>query len=222
MKRGLLLLSLLFSSLLSSQNTSEDKWGTWVMLYGDNKISENLDIVTEFRLHHYEIFDVLDNQFYKIGLGYRLTPTISFGAGYVHHYSETLTNVNVSENRPYEDICLKGKIKKLSVSHRYRIEHRWINNEGVTDFVNRMRYRLQLIHPISGRLYVKVFEEIFLNLREDVFNQNRLHTGIGYSINPNFKVELGYLKNHLANRADDILRIGVLFKTDLRRKTNIE
>ncbi|WP_273275155.1 DUF2490 domain-containing protein [Maribacter polysiphoniae] len=222
MKRGLLLLSLLFSSLLSSQNTTEDKWGTWIMLYGDNKISENLDIVTEFRLHHYEIFDVLDNQFYKIGLGYRVTPNISVGAGYVHHYSETRTNISVSENRPYEEICLNRKIKKLSVSHRYRIEHRWINKDGVTDFVNRMRYRLQLIHPISGKFYIKVFDEIFLNLQEDVFNQNRLHTGIGYQINPNFKVEMGYLKNHLANRADDILRIGVLFKTDLRKKTNIE
>ena len=218
MKRGILLFYLLFSSILSSQ--SKDEWGSWIMLYGDNEISKNLDIVTEFRLHHYEIFDVLDNQFYKIGLGYRITPEVSVGAGYVHHYSETRTSISTSENRPYEEIGLKRKIKKLSISNRYRLEHRWINNDGVTDFINRMRYRLQVTHPLGANFYIKVFDEVFLNLEQTIFNQNRLHGGIGYTFSPDFKVELGYVKNHFNTHMDDILRIGILFKTHLRKKTN--
>ncbi|MDE3740780.1 DUF2490 domain-containing protein [Maribacter polysaccharolyticus] len=218
MKKGLSLFFLLFSFILKSQSTSENEWGSWIMFYGDNHISEHLDIVTEFRLHQYEIYNALDNRFYKIGLGYQITPGVTVGAGYVHHYSETTTDINTSENRPYEEICIKSKIRKLGISHRYRMEHRWINKDGDTDFVNRMRYRLQLAHPICGKLYVKVFDEIFLDLDEDVFNQNRLHTGIGYHIDANFKFEVGYVKNHLSSRADDIFRVGILFNTDLRRK----
>ena len=218
LKKVILIIPLLFTFSLSSQDLNENDWGSWVMLYGNNKISNSFNVITEFRLHNYEVFKDLDNQFIRTGLNYQIASGVSITTGYIHQYSETIDNTSVSENRPYEEITLKNKIKKLSISHRYRIEHRWINRNGSTDFSNRMRYRLMLSHPLFDKFYVKFFDEIFINLQEPIFNQNRLHVGLGYTFDPNFKLELGYLKNHFSSINYDILRIGILFNTDLRKK----
>lgn len=218
LKKLMLLIPLLFTIPLRSQDLNENDWGSWVMLYGTHKISNSFNLITEFRLHNYEVFKDLDNQFIRTGLNYQINPEVSVTAGYIHQYSETIENTRVSENRPYEEITLKNKIRKLSIAHRYRIEHRWINKNGSTDFSNRMRYRLMISYPLFDKFYGVFFDEVFINLQEPIYNQNRLHLGFGYAFYPNLKLELGYLKNHFALTNYDILRIGVLFNTDLRKK----
>jgi long-subunit fatty acid transport protein len=218
MNRAFLLISLLFAISLNSQSTNENDWGSWIMLYGTNKISNDFDVITEFRLHDYEVFYDLDNAFIRTGLNYRIDPGLSVTAGYIHQYSETRSDFSDSENRLYEEITFKNNFRKLGIAHRYRIEHRWINKMGDTDFSNRMRYRLQLSHPLFNKFYVMVFDEVFINLQESIFNQNRLHMGIGYVFGPSFKLELGYLKNHFSSTNYDLLRIGILFNTDLSKK----
>ncbi|MGB5434554.1 MAG: DUF2490 domain-containing protein [Maribacter sp.] len=218
MRRVFLCITMLFAISLNSQVPNENDWGSWIMLYGSNKISNDFDVITEFRLHDYEVFKDLDNQFVRTGLNYRIDPGLSITAGYIHQYSETKSNISISENRIYEEGTLKNKFRNLSIAHRYRIEHRWINNMGRTAFSNRMRYRLQLSHPLFDKFFVMVFDEIFINLQESIFNQNRLHMGIGYAFGPSFKLELGYLKNHFLTTNYDLLRIGISFNTDLRKK----
>ena len=218
MKRVILFISLLFALSASSQNTNENDWDSWIMLYGTHKISNSFNLITEIRLHDYGVFKVLDNRFIRTGLSYQIVTGVSITAGYIHQYSETIDNTSISENRSYEEITFKNKIKKLSLSHRYRLENRWINRNGNTDFSNRMRYRLMISHPLFDKFYVKFFDEIFINFQKPLFNQNRLHLGLGYVFDPKLKLELGYLKNHFSSTNFDILRIGILFRTDLSKK----
>ncbi|EAR01666.1 DUF2490 domain-containing protein [Maribacter sp. HTCC2170] len=222
MKKALLLISLLLTITSNSQNTNEDNWGSWIMLYGTNRIADDFKIITEFRVHHFELFNDLDNQFIRTGLDYQLTSGISVTAGYIHQYSETLNDISVSENRPYEEITFKSNYKKFKIAHRYRIEHRWINKEGNTDFKHRLRYRFQIKHPLSERVYLMAMNELFLNLKESVFNQDRLQMGVGYVFSSDLKLELGYLKNYFSTSDIDIFRIGILFNTDLRKKSKPE
>jgi len=221
MKKALLLISLLLTISSHAQNTNGGDWGSWIMLYGTNRIADNFKVITEFRVHHYKLFSDLDNQFIRTGLDYQLTPGISVTAGYIHQYSETPSNISISENRPYEEITFKSKYKKFKIAHRYRIEHRWINKEGITDFKNRLRYRFQIVHPLSERFYIMAMNELFLNLKESVFNQDRLQMGLGYVFSPDFKLELGYLKNYFSTSDVDIFRIGILFNTDLRKRQSL-
>jgi len=218
MKKVILFITLLFTISSSSQDLNENDWGSWIMLYGTNKISNDFKVITEFRVHHYELFNDLDNQFIRLGLDYELSPGISATAGYIHQYSQTRDNINISENRPYEEITLKNKFKKFKIAHRYRIEHRWINKLGSTDFKHRLRYRFRISHPLSKCFYLMAMNELFLNFKEPIFNQNRLQMGLGYVLNPELKIELGYLKNHFSSTNYDLLRIGILFNTDLRKK----
>lgn len=218
MRKVILFTTLLFAIQLNAQDLNEEDWGSWVMLYGTNKISNDFDVITEFRLHHYKIFNDLDNQFMRLGLTYELTPGISVTAGYIHQYSHTRDNISVSENRPYEELTLKNKFKKFKIAHRYRLEHQWINILGSTKFNNRFRYRFRITHPLSEHFYLMAMNELFLNFQDPIFNQNRMQIGLGYACGPNLKLELGYLKNHFNATNFDILRIGIIFNTDLRKK----
>ncbi|MBT8300802.1 MAG: DUF2490 domain-containing protein [Maribacter sp.] len=218
MRKVILFTTLLFAIQLNAQDLNEEDWGSWIMLYGTNKISNGLDVITEFRLHHYKLFKDLDNQFIRLGLTYELTPGISVTAGYIHQYSQTRNKINISENRPYEEITLKNKFKKFKIAHRYRLEHQWINILGSTKFNNRFRYRFRITHPLSEHYYLMAMNELFLNFQDPIFNQNRLQMGLGYAFDPNLKLELGYLKNHFNAANFDILRIGIIFNTDLRKQ----
>lgn len=219
MKNKLLLLLVVFTTSIYGQNPKENEWGSWIVIYGTHKISNQFNIITEGRLHDYNILRELDNRFIRVGLNYLLGTNASLTGGYVHQYSETLSKAPVSENRLYEEVTLKNKIDKLAISHRYRIEHRWINTLENTNLFHRFRYRIQLIHSLSGDFYIKLFDELFINFQNSLFNQNRLHFGFGYALGPNFKLEIGYLKNHFSSEHYDRLRLGIVFNTDLRRKS---
>ena len=221
LKTSLLLIVLAFTFSLEAQDLKQDEFGSWTVLYGTHKLANQFDAVTEIRLHDYGIFEDLDNRFIRTGLTYRLGAT-SFTAGYIHQYSETLSDISVSENRPYEEITLKHSIKKLNISHRYRIEHRWINKQGSTNLFHRFRYRVQITHPLSETFYFKFFDEVFVNLQDPLFNQNRLHFGLGYAFSANFKVEIGYLKNHFLTTNYDRLRLCIVLNSDLRKKSNAQ
>ena len=59
---------------------------------------------------------------------------------------------------------------------------------------------LSLKIPLSKKedfpLFLSVYDEIFINISDEPFNQNRLYTALGYQFNTKANVQLGYLKHH--------------------------
>ena len=76
--------------------------------------------------------------------------------------------------------------------------------------------------PLSDTFFINVYDEIFLNLQNELFNQNRLYTAVGVKINKNSKVQLGYLKNNFSNASFDRLQLGISINTDFRKKKEKE
>ena len=56
--------------------------------------------------------------------------------------------------------------------------------------------------PISKKkdfpIFISLYDEIFLNLSNNPFDQNRLYGALGYQINYNTNIQLGYLKHRNA------------------------
>ena len=61
---------------------------------------------------------------------------------------------------------------------------------------------LELTYPIySENWFVSAYDEVFINLQEPVFSQNRLYAAAqGYHINRNITTQVGYLKNHFTGK----------------------
>lgn len=93
-----------------------------------------------------------------------------------------------------------------AISHRLRLEQRFIESADDNFFVQRFRYRFELLKPIQKieEKFVEGFfamlqNEVFLNVQNkeklngNLFDQNRLLLGGGYRVSKNLDIELGYL-----------------------------
>jgi Protein of unknown function (DUF2490) len=48
-------------------------------------------------------------------------------------------------------------------------------------------------------VYLSMSDEAFINAKSNVFDRNRLYGGLGYVIDKNLRVELGYMSQMLEN-----------------------
>jgi len=80
-------------------------------------------------------------------------------------------------------------------------------NEDEFPFLNRMRYKVRLQLPLSGKKikdktpYLVLYDEIFIgfgqNVNANIFDQNRLGILLGYRFNKYLRLEGGYLNQIL-------------------------
>lgn len=205
--------------MLSAQNPQKEV-GTWTLMAGIHKISEKWSIPTILILQHYELYNDLQFGLLRTGIGYNITPKVKLTLGYDYLHSEhygDIDDFSSHQNRFFQELSLTNSYSKLGVSHRYRMETSWADNDDQNGPGHRFRYRLKLSHPIYRNLYATAFEEIFISLEEPHFNQNRLEIGLGYMFNPNYKMELGYFKNDFSSKSYNRIWIGMIFNTKLYR-----
>ena len=126
----------------------------------------------------------------------------------IENYLDNNTDkVSVNEHRIFQQFTSKQKIGIVSLNHLYRFEQRFVQS----DFKMRLRYFLALNIPLTkkenNKLYFSAYNEIFLNTEPAVFDRNRLYGGIGYRINKNIKLEVGYMNQFFEKYSRDQLNI---------------
>lgn len=122
-------------------------------------------------------------------------------------YSES--TLAVPELRPHLEFNLRQNTGKITVSHRYKAEWRFIHNTGNGGLADgywnyfRFRYRAGIDFPLFKKenrnrlLKLKISDEIHINagskIIKNIFDQNRVYIGLNYRLNKNFALETGYL-----------------------------
>ena len=204
----ILILSLLFTNTNFSQSNSilpDDYLGSWLMYFGTHHLNDKYSIHYETQLRNYELTNNFFQLLPRVGLNYKIDNNSMVTAGYAFiptqtDFDEGWGNNMVTENRVWEQFILRNSIGSIKIRHRYRLEQRWVKNGNNTSYKNRARYMLSLKIPLSKKedfpLFLSVYDEIFINISDEPFNQNRLYTALGYQFNTNANVQLGYLKHH--------------------------
>lgn len=223
MKKIAFLIALSFLSIGNAQETGEDEWGAWYMYFGTNKISEKLSIHTEAQFRYYETASNFNQMLLRTGLNYHINSNAiaTLGYGYITTdgtFEEIPGEETSKENRIFEQFILKNKIGEVLFEHRYRLEQRFLSAGNFSDTQHRARYRLQVTLPLTDIFFLNFYDEIFVNLQDDAFGQNRLYGALGVNVTEDLALQVGYLKNHFANGNYDRLQVGVVFNTDLRKK----
>lgn len=231
MKKSILPVILLFTFFTSAQNNGENKLGSWHMYFGTNKIAEKWSIHTEAQLRYFENGKNFNQLLLRTGLNYHISPEAiaTIGYGFIETDGSFLDDgqPNSKEHRIFEQFILKNTVGKFKFEHRYRLEQRFIKSRNVlsnpeqdiTSTEHRARYRLQVTMPLSDIFFLNFYDEIFLNLQNSVYGQNRLYGAIGANVFKNTSIQVGYLKNHFPSANYDRLQIGVFFNPDLRKKS---
>lgn len=191
------------------------------------RLSEKFSTNLTLQESYYEVLDNVNQHFVLMGLRYHFNKNVNFM--WAFNYLETKSfdkgeNEIVSHDKRWvHQLSVNEKWGKMSVSHRFRIENRWLSRPGDEDFENRYRQWVWLRFPLnnntisSGTFFLSAYDEIFLNFQHDVFGQNRIYGGVGYQLTDDIRLETGYMKNHFRGRNFDRLQLSVFLNTDLRK-----
>lgn len=135
-----------------------------------------------------------------------------------------------TELRPVVEVSHEQPVGKIFIQNRIRLDNRFLETstqQSVLDtsiYVLRFRYRLQVRKPLVKNkdevtlLQLRLSDEIMLNHKENIFDQNRIYATLDYIINKNFTVEAGYIYIYQQrfNRAEfysrNVIRFGLQHK----------
>ena len=189
--------------------------GNWLIYIGNKKLNEKWNIHNEVQYRNYDAIGDLEQLLLRTGLGYNLTENnnnILLGYGYIlseNYIDDTNDKVSVEEHRIFQQFTTKQKIGKIGLSHRYRFEQRFVEE----DFKMRFRYFLGIKIPLQYKedhknpLYLSVYNEIFLNTEPSVFDRNRVYGGLGYKFSKTLRLELGYMNQFFETSGRDQVNI---------------
>jgi Protein of unknown function (DUF2490) len=140
-------------------------------------------------------------------LGYAEAETFSYGDYPIAN------NGRFPEHRIYQQLLLQQPFKKIQVTHRFRLEQRFLGKikpgtkreiENWT-FLHRFRYLVRVQQPVynkkNTRIYLAAANELFIGagkkLGINVFDQNRLMFISGIKSGKHIQVEAGFLQQVL-------------------------
>jgi len=222
MFRKLFLIFLITPQILSAQTNPEEKLGNWWMYFGTHQINEKFSIHYETQLRNYEILNNFFQLLPRAGVNYHIADNSIITAGYAWiptqpTIGEGWNNELVIENRIWEQFILRNKVNNIKFRHRYRLEQRWVKSAGVSAYKNRARYMLSVRIPLKSDpefpLFISLYDEIFLNISEEPFDQNRLFGALGIQVNDNMNIQVGYLRHRLGTQNLNRLQFAVFLNT---------
>lgn len=188
--------------------------GAWYMYFGNNKISEKLNLHNEIQYRNFDAGGDLEQLLIRTGIGYDLTENnnnVLLGYGFI--LSRPYINGEKTENiehRIFQQYITKQKFGRFNLQHRYRLEERFLED----DFRMRFRYFLGLAIPINNKemqpktFYASAYNEMFLHFDRPVFDRNRVYGALGYVISKNLRIEAGYMNQIQENKNRGQVQIG--------------
>ena len=124
----------------------------------------------------------------RLGVDYYSKQNAQYTLGYgwikSYQYGDQPIGHNSNEHRIWEQFVIKNKVGRVDISHRYRLEQRFIENwvkdanavyaqDGFV-FRQRVRYRFMATVPLSRKemkdntLFLAVYDEPFLGFGKGI------------------------------------------------------
>lgn len=249
MKKRLGLLSLWITATLPghSQTLRLPDYNTlaWFAYAGDYTVAAKWKLHAEYQFRRVNWVGTPQQHLSRGSVIRTLSDRVEVSAGYAHlityRYGKYPTVADRPEpsNRIYEDISLSDQLGRLHLTHRIRLEQRWLSTRAddgrgpVNDwtFQNRIRYQLAGQFPLqgptldNGEWYLNAFAELFINfgrnVGDNVFNQNRLSGGVGYQLTKKAKLELNYLNQITQHEIPDLVSNRPVFEYNNGFRLNV-
>lgn len=237
----IILIAALLASFTSIKLEAQEVHGrddVWFLLLNHYKFSDTWSVGNELHFRLDDYFNDKQQFIIRPFINYHRSQNVIYSAGYsyikTYPYGQFPLPDAVPEHNVWEQVTVNQKLDKTSVSHRYRLEHRWIGRlrlntvDGSYDvgdytFSNRFRYRITLKRPINEKWFVNIFDELWVKTdkkwESTQFDRNWLYLGIGYNINDKFSLQTAYLHQYSKNNESRYERHPTIqFTADLRLK----
>ncbi len=198
---------ILFYAMLYSVSAQPSGPGTWLIYFGNQSLSKKWNWHNEVQYRSYDFKGDLQQLLLRTGLGYNLSESnnnLLAGYGFIrteNYIPGTENKTGVDEHRIFQQFITRQQFGRVFLQHRYRVEERIFKD----DFRMRFRYFLAVNIPLNRNtmsartLYLSGYNEAFLNAESPIFDRNRLYGALGYVINKNVKLEVGFMNQSQEN-----------------------
>lgn len=221
MKKLIIIPAILFyvNSFAQNDRLNDFNNTNWLQTINTVSINKIWSLHLEYQWRRENGLKYWQQSLFRTGVNYKVNENITAHIGYA--WIETFPYGDVPlaadgtfpEHRIYEQLILKQPINKLTFTHRFRVEQRWVGkvtpgtDREIEDwtFLHRFRYQfrtqLELWKKNDKQFYGVMADEVFIgagkNLGLNIFDQNRIFLLLGYKINKNVTVEAGYFNQTL-------------------------
>lgn len=207
---------------------SRDNYNMWFQYLMSARLTDKSTLTA---LSQYRSFDLAyDTRLFLVSayIDYEVANEVKPAAGFMFlvldSYKSDNTKKERYEKRPFQQVTLGGNIGRTSVSHRFRVEERFISNPN--DFIVRLRYLISLRIPFNRagekeKLYGILKNEIRMNVvKDEPFDSNRLTAGIGVKVGKNSAIEVAFINQLETGSTSNYGYIGYRNSFDWRKNKN--
>jgi hypothetical protein len=190
----------------------------WVSYAGDHPVAGRWGIHFDAQWRRAELGTAWQQYQLRTGVNFQASRNVLLTLGYAftraYPYGEfPPVAAAFPEHRIYQQALVRHRFRTLRLSHRIRMEQRFVrypqNTDGSWTYQNRFRYMLKADFPVTERgggigWYVPAFNEILIGLPPNYgyrpFDQNRVFLGVGRGFGAVGNLEAGYMNQFLGQR----------------------
>lgn len=217
MKKLLFILLSGYHTFCFAQNDRVSDYNSiaWLQTFNTLNIGKKWSAQLEYQWRRTDGLKNWQQSLLRVGGTYKLNENASVTAGY--GWIETFpygaypiaSAGTFPEHRLYEQLNLKQVQKKFTLTHRFRIEQRWLGRvkPGTKreiehwNYLHRFRYQFRAQRSLwrhqGKEAYLAGADEILIgageNLGTNIFDQNRVFLLAGFTLNKHISLEAGYL-----------------------------
>jgi len=211
---------LLLISLWPGAAIAQTQFSGWLASFNTIKTSKKTSIHADVQFRSNNDWQQMQTLLLRPGINYHVNKKLTLTAGYAYIRNRKIVGDiagHIPEHRIWEQLLYNHEWKNIRISHRFRIEQRFIGKTIVLgnplsegpNYANRFRYFLRNILPLKKETtfskgpFLALQNELFLNFgnKADVngktFDQNRFYLALGHRLSSAFDLELGYMNQYI-------------------------
>jgi len=227
---------LLFSATKLKAQEVYGKDDVWFLTLTEYQLNQKWTFGNELHLRFNDGFKDKQQILIRPYVSWSRNLKVQYSVGYTYinnyPYSKYPLQATKPEHNIWEQLMLRNTIGKLTLDHRYRMEHRFESTYDIseevfdfeeTSFSNRFRYRISLKRPIAKTYFINLFNELWIQsnkgLMDLTFDRNWIYIAIGKNISKSTSLQLAYFHQNIRKSANRFERHPTL-QISLAIKTN--
>jgi hypothetical protein len=224
-RAALVLIAVVTAPALARAQAYTASYQTWASATIQGNVHPDVQLCVDLNARFYDDFHPYQ-MLVRPAVGVRLTEGMYAWLGYGWTPSWTASRGYVDEHRAWEQWTydVPGLGAGLRVFLRTRLEQRARPSIG-SDVALRLRQFARILIPFAPGfpLHLSLWDEAFVALTDSGdstgrlwqrigFDQNRLFGGIGWTIDPSWRIEAGYLNHWIvrANAVDEVHHVAMV------------
>jgi hypothetical protein len=218
MPKYLLMIMAFFALTFKTQAQTVNQNAGWLFLMNTTKFNDQWGMHFDVQVRSQDDWNGVRNVLIRPGLTYYINKNSDITLGYLFTptfvQTDGLANNTIIENRIWEQYIYKHKLGAINVSHRFRLEQRFIDRDAAENlFSQRARYFVRFMAPLrqgndtfDRGLFGALQNEVFLHVQNkdqlngSTFDQNRAYVAAGYRFSPKIDLEAGYMNQSIKGR----------------------